>query len=255
MKSLGIIPARYASTRFPGKPLVRIGRKSMIRRVYERALRAELTDRVVVATDDERIRQHVEDFGGEVMLTYPGHQSGTDRCAEVARAFADYELIINIQGDEPFIDPDQVDQLIQFLAAQPALDIGTMARPLEDPDLVFDPNVVKVVFGKNRRAHYFSRSPIPHVRNTPRDFWPTQSKFYQHLGLYAYRHRALEAISRLEPSPLERSESLEQLRWLEEGFQIGITLTTGQTIAIDTPKDLRRASAWWEERGGEGSGR
>ncbi len=251
MKSLGIIPARYASTRFPGKPLAMIGPKSMIRRVYERTLRAELTDHVVVATDDERIRQHVKAFGGEVIMTYPGHQSGTDRCAEVAHGLKEYDLIINIQGDEPFIDPDQIDQLIQFLAANPQLDIVTMARLLEDPELVFDPNVVKVVFDKNRKANYFSRSPIPHVRNTPHDFWPTQSTFYQHLGLYAYRRAALEEISHLEPSPLELSESLEQLRWLEEGFQIGITLTSGQTIAIDTPQDLKKATEWWEEEGGE----
>ncbi len=248
MKSIGIIPARYASSRFPGKPLAIIAGKSMIRRVYEQARKGALLDRVVLATDDERIRQHVRDFGGEVFMTYPGHQSGTDRCAEVARGLAEYDLVVNIQGDEPFIDPDQIDQLVQFLSAKSSLDIVTMARLLKDPDEVFDPNVVKVVFDKKRKANYFSRSPIPHVRNTPETFWPTQSQFYQHLGLYAYRAKALEAISALEPSALELSESLEQLRWLENGFQIGITLTTGKTIGVDTPADLKKAEAWLAER-------
>lgn len=246
MKSIGIIPARYASSRFPGKPLAMIGGKSMIRRVYEQALRAELLDEVIVATDDERIRQHVKDFGGLVEMTFDGHQSGTDRCAEVLRRLTGYDLVVNIQGDEPFIDPDQIDQLVQFLAAKKSFEIVTMARLLEDPDGVFDPNTVKVVFDKQKKAFYFSRSPIPHVRNTPDSFWPTQSNFYQHLGLYAYRAPALQLLSQLEPSTLELSESLEQLRWLENGFAIGITLTSGQTISIDTPVDLRKAEEWLE---------
>ena len=248
MKSIGIIPARYASSRFPGKPLALIAGKSMIRRVYEQAMKSELLDQVVVATDDERIRQHVKSFKGEVQMTYPDHQSGTDRCAEVARNLPIYDLVVNIQGDEPFIDPDQIDQLVQFLAANAQHEIVTMARLLEDPDEVFDSNTVKVVFDKKRKANYFSRSTIPYVRHTPNNFWPTQSQFYQHLGLYAYRATALQAISRLEPSPLELSESLEQLRWLENGFAIGITITSGKTIGIDTPKDLQKAEKWLEEQ-------
>lgn len=244
MKSIGIIPARYASSRFPGKPLAVIDGKSMIRRVYEQAKKASLLDAVVVATDDERIRQHVKDFGGWVEMTFDGHQSGTDRCAEVMRRTEGYDLVVNIQGDEPFIDPDQIDQLVQFLAAKTTFDIVTMARLLEDNHGVFDPNTVKVVFDKHRKALYFSRSPIPHVRNTPEAFWPTQSSFYQHLGLYAYRSSALQLLSQLEPSSLELSESLEQLRWLENGFAIGLTLTSGQTISVDTPADLRKAEAW-----------
>lgn len=251
MKSIGIIPARYASSRFPGKPLAIIGGKSMIRRVYEQALKAELLDEVVVATDDARIFDHVKAFGGKVMMTYPGHLSGTDRCAEVLRKMPEYELVVNIQGDEPFIDPDQVNQLVQYLMANPGFDIATLARLLEDPEGVFDDNTVKVVFDKNRKANYFSRSPIPHVRNTPESFWPTQSQFYQHIGLYAYQGEALEQLSQLEPSALELSESLEQLRWLENGFQIGVTLTSATTISVDTPLDLKRAETWWQERQGE----
>ena len=244
MKSLGIIPARFASTRFPGKPLVDIGGKTMIRRVFEQASKSSL-NRVVVATDDHRIFDHVKDFGGEVVRTSSTHLSGTDRCAEVTAlpGFADFETIVNIQGDELFIQPGQIDLAVDFLTKNKNCSIATLAKQIEKPGELFNTNVVKVVFDKNRQALYFSRETVPHLRNVPRDAWLTAGEFYKHIGLYAFRREALLEVAVLTPGRLEQNESLEQLRWLENGYKIGIALTDVESFGIDTPEDLHLVTA------------
>ncbi len=236
MKTLGIIPARYASTRFPGKPLVKIGDKTMLQCVYAQAMLASRIDHVIVATDDDRIFDHVKDFGGNVIMTDPNHQSGTDRCAEVARQIEDYELIVNIQGDEPFIDPVQIDLVVEPL--QKEVQIATLAKKIETKDALFNPNVVKVVFDKKHRAMYFSRNPIPYVRGVLESEWLKTADHYKHIGLYGFSRRTLLEISNLRPGNYEVWESLEQLRWLENGFDIHVSITDKETIGIDTPEDL-----------------
>lgn len=238
-KSLGIIPARFASTRFPGKPLVEISGKTMIRRVYEQASMSGLSE-VVVATDDKRIFNHVIDFGGNVVMTSPKHTSGTDRCAEVAALpeFADVEIIVNIQGDEPFIQPSQIDLATDVLIKNKNCPIATLAKQIEQAEALFNPNVVKVVFGENRQALYFSRSPVPYLRSVPEAEWLAQGRFFKHIGLYAFHREALLAVAALPPGQLERAESLEQLRWLENGYAIGVALTVIETTGIDVPEDL-----------------
>lgn len=240
MKTLGIIPARYASSRFPGKALVNIAGKSMLQRVYEQALQAQLLDAVIIATDDERIFDHCNAFQGNVIMTSPDHQSGTDRCAEVARQIADYELIVNIQGDEPFIDPGQIDLAIGPLKKDGQ--ISTLAKKIESAEALFNPNVVKVVFDKNHRAMYFSRHPIPYVRGELQSDWLQEPRHFKHIGLYGFRRDTLLEISTLPLGVYERSESLEQLRWLEHGYPITINLTDRETIGIDTPEDLAQLS-------------
>ena len=239
--SLGIIPARFASTRFPGKPLVEISGKTMIRRVYEQASKSGL-DEVVVATDDERIFRHVSDFGGNAVMTSPEHPSGTDRCAEVAALpeYADFEIVVNIQGDEPFIQPSQIDLAVDVLIKNKNCPIATLAKQIEQPEALFNPNVVKVVFDKKIQALYFSRSPVPFLRNVPQAEWLAQGRFFKHIGLYAFRRETLLAVAALPPGQLERAESLEQLRWLENGYAIAIALTEFETIGIDVPEDLLR---------------
>ena len=243
MKILGIIPARYASTRFPGKPLELINGKSMIQRVYEQVSAADLIDKVVVATDDKRIFDHVEAFGGVVKMTAETHQSGTDRCAEVVNALKnEYDIVINIQGDEPFIQPVQIDSLAQFML-NTNFQIGTLAKLIgENREAVFSPNIVKVVFEKER-AIYFSRHPIPYIRNYEFENWMYQHDYYKHIGMYAFRRKALLEVAALMPSKLEQAESLEQLRWLGNGYSIGIQITEIETIGIDTPADLKRIKA------------
>jgi len=237
--SLGIIPARFASTRFPGKPLVEISGKTMVRRVYEQASQSAL-DEVVVATDDQRIFTHVQDFGGNVVMTSPAHRSGTDRCAEVAALpqYVDFEIIVNIQGDEPFIQPAQIDLAVGVLSKNKNCPIATLAKQIEMPGALFDPNAVKVVFGQNMQALYFSRSPVPFLRNFPQQDWLAKGAFYKHIGLYAFRREVLPALAALPPGRLELAESLEQLRWLENGFAIQIALTEFETTGIDVPEDL-----------------
>lgn len=249
MKTLGIIPARYASSRFPGKPLAVLGGKSMIRRVYERAGQADLLSRIVVATDDERIFDHVQDFGGEALMTSPEHRSGTDRCAEVASQLSDYEIVVNIQGDEPFIDPVQIDQLVRLFEREET-QVATLARQIRDEDSLFNPNVVKVVLTADGRALYFSRSTIPHLRSLPREQWLTTGVFYQHIGLYGFQRSTLLAVTQLPPGKYEQWESLEQLRWLEHGFRIVVGLTNRQTIGVDTPEDIQRAEQYLKEKSG-----
>lgn len=239
-KTLGIIPARYDSTRFPGKVLVDIDGKPMIQRVYEQAKMANSLKEVVVATDDERVFQAVENFGGQVVFTSKDHQSGTDRCAEVIKFdhFQEFDLVVNIQGDEPYIQPEQIDKAVLFLNNNPAFQIATLAKKIEESKPLFNPNVVKVVFGIQQNALYFSRNAIPYLRDAPLGHWLQKADFYKHIGLYAFRRTALKGVANLPIGKLENLEKLEQLRWLENGYSIGIELTNLETIGIDTPEDL-----------------
>lgn len=243
MKVLGIIPARYASTRFPGKPLVDIHGKTMIQRVYEQAMKAKSLSKVIVATDDERIFNHVQSFKGEVMMTSDVHQSGTDRCAEVINQLSSeaFDAVVNIQGDEPFINPIQIDSVIEVLKKEPFM-ISTLVKRIHTEGVIHNPNIVKAVFSSEGKAIYFSRSPIPYLRNIPTDEWLSKGEFYKHIGLYAYKSAVLKEIALLPPSRLEQLESLEQLRWLENGYSIGIAETDLETIGIDTPEDLLKVN-------------
>jgi len=240
MKILGIIPSRYASTRFHAKPLVDINGKSMVQRVYEQAGKASLLDDVVVATDHAEILEHVKAFGGKVCLTRGDHASGTDRCFEALTLQGEkFDYLINIQGDEPFIQPAQIDLLASKLDGK--TEIATLVKNIENLDDLMNPNLVKVVFNQYHEALYFSRSPIPYLRNVPQEEWIGHFKFYKHLGMYGYRADILEKITGLPISSLEKAESLEQLRWLENGYTIGIAETTTETFGIDTPDDLQKA--------------
>lgn len=237
---LAVIPARYASTRFPGKPLVDIDGKTMIRRVYEQVLQCKRIDRAVIATDDQRIFDHVRAFGGEVCMTRSDHPSGTDRCAEVARQFPEAEFVLNVQGDEPFIQPEQIDLLTNTLTRSEVFSIATLAKKIENPEALFNPNLVKVVFSEHHGAIYFSRHPIPYLRGAAPESWLTHHNYYKHIGLYGFRSATLADIAGLSPTPLERAESLEQLRWLENGLRIAVGVTELETIGIDSPEDLEK---------------
>lgn len=239
MRTVAIIPARYAASRFPGKPLVDIGGKSMIRRVCEQAGRAELIDEVIVATDDDRIYRHVLDFGGQARMTRTDHRSGTDRCAEVAKKLSGVGFVVNVQGDEPFIDPRQIDQIARPLREGQAA-ITTLARRIEEERELFSPHAVKVVFTASRQALYFSRSAIPFQRDVSRPEWTQRPLYYKHIGLYGFSLDALLAVTALPLSPYEEAEALEQLRWLEAGWPIHLELTERETRGIDTPEDLQR---------------
>ena len=242
---IGIIPARYASTRFPGKPLAMLGGKTMIERVYTQV--SKVLDRVVVATDDDRIMAAVEAFGGKAVMTSSEHRSGTDRCQEAyLKNGGGEDVIINIQGDEPFIQPDQL-HAIMACFDDPTTDIATLVRPF-DPSRPYseleNPNSPKVVLDSQMRARYFSRSVIPYIRGREREEWPKATQYYTHVGMFAYREGVLAEITRLPQSPLELAESLEQLRWLENGYIIKAGITTTATIGIDTPEDLARAEEY-----------
>lgn len=240
MKILGIIPARYASTRFPGKPLADIHGKPMIRRVYEQSAMAHRLDSVVVATDDKRIAEAVRSFGGNVVMTSATHQSGTDRCREALDIVGGtFDAVVNIQGDEPFIHPSQIDQLAEMLI-NTNVPIATLVRRIDVAAELFNPNIVKVVQSSQGRALYFSRHPIPFQRQYETAEWIENYPYLAHVGLYAYRAEALQSIACLPPSMLEMAESLEQLRWLENGFSIGLGITEKQNIGIDTPEDLKK---------------
>lgn len=242
MKIIGIIPARFASTRFEGKPLVEIDGKSMIQRTYEQAAKCTELTAIWVATDDERIFNHVKNFGGNVIMTADTHPSGTDRIAEALRIVAtDVDAVINIQGDEPFIQPAQIEKVAAMLR-QPHTQIATLAKQLNRNEDILNPNIVKVVFDANGKALYFSRSPIPYMRGVDPSVWVTHTNFYKHIGLYGYQKSILFEITKLSPSRLELAESLEQLRWLEAGFSIQIGITDLETIGIDTPEDLQKIS-------------
>lgn len=243
MRILGIIPARYGSSRFPGKPLIDLKGKTMIRRVYEGAAKSQLLTDLVVATDDQRIYDEVQHFGGKVVMTNTAHQTGTDRCAEVLRLLPEhYDVVINIQGDEPLVDARQLDSLLEAFQDE-NVQIGTLASRTITEEELLNPNRIKLVINHEGRALYFSRSPIPNFANakgTPLDVYP----YLRHIGLYAYRTDVLEAISKLEPTQLEQVESLEQLRWLYYGYSIHVVETTIETPNIDVPEDVEKVLAF-----------
>jgi 3-deoxy-manno-octulosonate cytidylyltransferase (CMP-KDO synthetase) len=239
----GIIPARYASSRFPGKPLVLIGDKTMVQRVYDQAIKS--LDIVYVATDDERILDAVLKFGGNAVMTSANHLSGTDRCAEAAdkiskRTGRKIDIIVNIQGDEPFLRTEQLDQ-IKSCFSRKNVEIATLVRKVEPGEDIFNPNQVKVVLDSEGNAIYFSRSAIPYFRDAEPSEWSRKHVFFKHLGLYAYRTGTLKKITKLPRSPLEIAESLEQNRWIENGLKIRTAITKWESISIDTPDDLKRA--------------
>lgn len=242
MKFVGIIPARYASTRFPGKPLAQLGGKTVIQRVYEQV--KSCFDELYVATDDERIKECVEGFGGNVVMTSEECKNGTERCLDAYRRLAlDCDVIVNIQGDEPFIRQKQVKALMACFDNADT-DIATLVKPFEKADgleRLECPNSPKVVFNEDGFALYFSRSVIPYLRGVDKCDWLDKHVFYKHLGIYAYRANVLEKITTLPQSPMEKAESLEQLRWLENGYRIKVGITDIETIGIDTPEDLERA--------------
>lgn len=238
MKAIGIIPARFDSSRFPGKPLVDIGGLSMIRRVYNQAKHALSLSEVVVATDDARIYDHVQSFAGNVIMTSRDHRSGTDRCAEVASKVSGFDLAINIQGDEPFIDPQQIDLLVSCFSAQD-VQIATLVRQITEISDLENPNKPKVVLDQSGRALYFSRQAIPFCQGTEKVNWLSTANYYSHIGIYGYRVDVLKALAQLQVSTLESSEALEQLRWLENGYRIQTALSSHDNDAIDTPEDLQ----------------
>lgn len=245
---IGIIPARYASSRFPGKPLAMIGDKPMIQRVYEQAKKV-LAD-VYVATDDNRIYDAVESFGGKAVMTSDKHRSGTDRCHEAYRNVGSKaDVVINIQGDEPFIHEEQIREIMECFD-DPATQIATLVRkfdPSQGFDALNDCTKPKVAIDNNRNALYFSRSVIPFVRNAEKKDWPSETAFYMHVGMYAYKAAVLAEITKLPQSSLEIAESLEQLRWLQNGYKIKTGLTDKPTIGIDTPTDLEKAIRYLSE--------
>lgn len=240
LKIIGIIPSRYASTRFPGKPLIDILGKSMIERVYMQAKRAHLLDEVVVATDDERIQQAVVLFGGNVVMTSSSHSSGTDRCMEVVlKSNENWDIAINIQGDEPLIFPEQIDQLATRMM-DGNYGIGTLIKRIDQEADLQNPNVVKVVINKLQEALYFSRSAIPYNRTAKLGQWLDGNEYFKHIGLYGYRTNILNKITSLSPSRLEITETLEQLRWLENGYNITTAQTGYENISVDAPSDLEQ---------------
>lgn len=246
MQFFGIIPARYQSTRLPGKPLAIIGGKTMIERVYTQCLQSTALSSLAVATDDERIYSAVEAFGGKAIMTSAAHLTGTDRCFEAALALgitnANEAVIINIQGDEPFINPIQIDLLARCFD-KPNVQIATLVKKTTNRAEVFSPNIAKVVLGNDGRALYFSRSPIPFVRGLDTADWTTKQPYFKHIGIYAYRLSVLEKLVALKQSPLEIAESLEQLRWLENGFVINTEITENESFAVDTAEDLEKANS------------
>lgn len=245
MKILGIIPSRYASTRFPGKPLAMLGGKTMIQRVYEQAKKCETLNEVVVATDNSAIFAHVQSFGGNVVMTKEEHTSGTERCLEALKHFQSennrFEAVINIQGDEPFIEPNHIKAVAELFSNDNIL-LGTLVKKITDLKQLKDPNNVKAVVGTDGRALYFSRSVIPFVRGEEDEKWLEKSTFYKHIGLYGYRVETLEKIVALPKSDLEAAESLEQLRWLSNGYSIHTSEIQGDIIGIDTYEDLLEAN-------------
>ena len=242
MKFIAIIPARYASTRFPGKPLAVLGGKTVIQRVYEQV--SKVLSEVYVATDDERIFTAVEAFGGKAIMTRTDHKSGTDRIQEaVEKIGSDADVIINVQGDEPFIQPSQIETLMH-LFDNPETQIGTLGKPFESIEAVENPNSPKIVTDVRGFALYFSRSIIPFIRGKEHQEWFGQYPFLKHLGIYAYRREVLAEVTQLPQSSLEKAESLEQLRWLQNGYRIRVGLTDVETVGIDTPEDLQKAEAF-----------
>ena len=246
MKFIAIIPARYASTRFPGKPLAMLGGKTVIQRVYEQA--TAVLGEAYVATDDERIYKAVEAFGGKAVMTRNDHKSGTDRIEEAATKInTDADVIINVQGDEPFIQASQIETLMH-LFDDPTTQIGTLGKHFETMEAVENPNSPKIVTDNRGFALYFSRSVIPYIRGKERNEWFGEYPFLKHLGIYAYRREVLAEVTKLPQSSLEKAESLEQLRWLQNGYRIRVGLTNIETVGIDTPEDLARAEEFLKSR-------
>ena len=246
MKFIGLIPARYASTRFPGKPLALLAGKPVIQHVYEQAVK--VLDAVYVATDDERIYNKVTEFGGKAVMTSTKHHSGTDRIEEaLEKVGGDFDVVVNIQGDEPFIAQSQIETLCHCFEDE-VTQIATLGKPFECIEAVENPNSPKIVVDNRGYAMYFSRSVIPFVRGVERQEWLKKYPFLKHLGIYAYRTEVLKAITRLPQSSLELAESLEQLRWLENGYRIKVGITNVETVGIDTPEDLQRAEDFIRSR-------
>ncbi len=239
MRFLGIIPVRYKSTRFPGKPLVDIAGKTMLQRVYEQATKCALLNDCIIATDNELIFQHAKSIGAKVVMTAEHHPSGTDRCFEAyTQLNKNYDVIINIQGDEPFIHPSQIERLIQSFKKED--EIATLMKLCQTQEELLSEGEVKIVLDKNNYALYFSRSVIPYLKNVPKEEWHLKHKYYRHVGMYAYRADILESITQLPPSDLEQKESLEQLRWLENGYKILCIETEYESYCIDYPEDIEK---------------
>jgi 3-deoxy-manno-octulosonate cytidylyltransferase (CMP-KDO synthetase) len=247
MNTVAVIPARYGSTRFPGKPLIPIGGKTMIERVWERVRQAKLVSKVIVATDDERIASAVRSFGGEVALTRADHRSGTERVAEVAAAHAEAEILVNVQGDMPLIDPAAIDAAIDALREDEGVSMATLAVPISNAAEIMDPNVVKTVVDFDGNALYFSRAPIPWVRDRG---GPVHAKHLKHLGLYVFRREALLEFATFPQGDLERIEQLEQLRWLENGNRIRVAEIEHESVEVDTPEDVKRVEKMLTSRAG-----
>jgi 3-deoxy-manno-octulosonate cytidylyltransferase (CMP-KDO synthetase) len=237
MNVLAVIPARYASTRLPGKPLVPLGGKPMIQRVWERVRQAQSVSDVIIATDDERIRSAVQAFGGDVAMTRSDHRSGTERVAEAALARGDAEIIVNVQGDERLIEPSAIDAAVEAVREDLEVSVATLAVPISKPADIMDPNVVKAVLDFDGNALYFSRAPIPWVRDRS---GPVHAKHLKHLGLYVYRRAALLEFATFPQGDLERIEQLEQLRWLENGYRIRVAETEYDSVSVDVPEDIPR---------------
>jgi 3-deoxy-manno-octulosonate cytidylyltransferase (CMP-KDO synthetase) len=244
MSVLAVIPARFASTRLPGKPLVPLGGKPMIERVWNRVRQASSVSGVLVATDDERIRSAVEAFGGQAVMTRSDHRSGTERVAEVAAARKDVDIFVNVQGDEPLIEPAAIDQAVEAIEADSEVNVSTLAVPISNPSDIMDPNVVKVVLDFDGNGLYFSRAPIPWVRDRG---GPVHAQHLKHLGLYAFRRAALLEFATFPQGDLERIEQLEQLRWLENGYRIRVAETEHDSVSVDIPEDVKRVEALLSE--------
>lgn len=243
MKILGIIPARYDSSRFPGKPLIDIAGKSMIQRVYEQCQKSTSLDKIIVATDDLRILEHVINFGGEAIMTSDEHLSGTDRCGEVAEKYPEFNICVNIQGDEPMIDPLQIDLLCACFDRPQDIHIATLVKKISSDEDLFNENTPKVVLNKQLEAIYFSRTAIPFLRGSESNKWLEKHSYYKHIGIYAFRSQTLAEITKLPVSSLEKAEALEQLRWIENGYSVQTAITEKESQAIDTPADLQKLLA------------
>ncbi|WP_310586236.1 3-deoxy-manno-octulosonate cytidylyltransferase [Lacihabitans soyangensis] len=249
LKILGIIPARYSSSRFPAKLLKTIHGKSILQMVYEQCEKTQSLSKIVVATDHEAIFEHVEGFHGEVVMTSTKHESGTDRCAEALKLFggnSSYDYVVNIQGDEPLIDPNTIDGLCSILDDK--IEIASACFPIGKMEDLLSPNVVKVVIGEKKQALYFSRSPIPHIRDQKIDQWLEHNVFYKHLGIYAYRVDILEKLGKYPMAKLESQEKLEQLRWLSNGFKINMVEATSEGFGIDTEQDFERLKQFLDKK-------
>jgi 3-deoxy-manno-octulosonate cytidylyltransferase (CMP-KDO synthetase) len=249
MKILGVIPARFASTRLEGKPLLLIGDKPMVVHVYQNALKSTSLNHVIIATDHQKIFDTCKDFGCHVIMTSHKHPSGTDRIIEVAKNFSDFDIIINIQGDEPFLNPQSINDLVQKFYQIKQAEIITLVKKIETSDELWSDSVVKCVKSSDGKALYFSRSVIPYLRNVKdKTIWHQTQTYWKHLGIYGYTQNALKKIQQLAPSSLENAENLEQLRWIENGISIYTSETAFQSLAVDTMEDYHKALKYWEEK-------